>query len=150
MSMASPPLLSTSSISWYVVQWRWKNRYCHVKYRRLRNLIGWERIRSSGLFVGGYRYESRIKVEPGHWQGGGPVVYILYCVIEGIMGSIPTGSFQRQVCWANFVIWAILTSALSTPSFVLLFYSSAWMQPLCIYTHSILKLRYGVGLVQMY
>ena len=56
---------------------------------------------------------------------------------------LSTDSPQRQLCWANSTIWAIMTSASLTPSFVLKPCLNSCLY-ICIYT--ILRLRYGVSI----
>jgi hypothetical protein len=62
------------------------------------------------------------------------------------MGSIPNDSLQWQVCQANFAIWAILTSASLTPSFVL----QPCLNSTPLYLYHIETLNMVSVLVQMY
>ena len=64
------------------------------------------------------------------------------------MGLMPSGSPQWQVCWANFAILAILTSASSTPSFVL--QPCLNSTPLHLYMYHTETLDMVLVLVQMY
>jgi hypothetical protein len=103
-------LLATSSTNWCIIQWQWRKGYYHVKNTWLQNPM----VVHTRLQVWKPCY-SKTRLSWRWWSSGISII----CVIEGVMGLIFTSAPQWQVCLANFVIWAILTTSTSTPSFVL-------------------------------
>ena len=79
-----------------------------MKCTWLWNLIGLKQVLLNGLFVIGYRYESRARLELGCQRGGGPMVQVPYRVIEGVMDLI---------LWAEIHNWVVGKDLTSNTSY---------------------------------